>query len=70
MMMFQYILSLIVVCISVRATDFNHTMADINIGSVNINGHVVVKGELLLLNCLSLKSLDVVFIQETHSDSQ
>lgn len=38
MIMFKYILFLIAVCLSVRATDFNHTMADIKIGSINING--------------------------------
>ena len=40
MRFFKYILFLFVVCLSVRSAESNKTMADINIGSININrGH-------------------------------
>ena len=69
MTMFKYIFLLFVVCLSVRAAGLIYTMADINIGSLNINGARSDVKRASVFKLFELKKLDVVFLQETHSDS-
>ncbi|KAI3359013.1 hypothetical protein L3Q82_015397 [Scortum barcoo] len=63
-LMNMYILSFVTVCaVCIFA------MVNINIGSININGARSDAKRASLFKLCELKKLDVLFVQETHSDS-
>ena len=55
-----------VVCVFVFA--FSFLMAELKIGSLNINGARSDVKRASLFKLMELKALDVIFLQETHSD--
>ena len=47
---------------------FYTTMGFLNIGSLNINGARDLGKRMLLAELIKQKSLQIIFLQETHSD--
>lgn len=60
---------ILLVCVLVAVTAFSLIMCDLTLGSLNINGARSVAKRASLFKLFEIKKLDVVFVQETHSDT-
>lgn len=60
----------ILVCVFVVLTIFFFSMGDLKIGSLNINGAKSEVKRASLFKLMGIKNLDVIFVQETHSDAK
>ncbi len=50
--------------------NLNKTMSQLKIGTLNLNGARDVRKRMMLYEYINQKSVDVMFIQETHSDQR
>lgn len=50
--------------------NLNKTMSQLKIGTLNLNGARDVHKRMMLYEFINQKSVDVMFIQETHSDQR
>lgn len=60
----------LVVCVFALAVVFFFPMGDLKIGSLNINGARSDVKRASFFKLVELKKLDIVFVQETHSDEE
>ncbi len=68
--MISFMKMYILFIVSVFAVCFFFVTANINIGTININGARSDAKRASLFKMCELKKLDVLFVQETHSDSK
>jgi len=50
--------------------NLNKAMSQLKIGTLNLNGAREVRKRMMLYEFINQKSVDVMFIQETHSDQR